>query len=93
MKDIDTALRRLAEEETPSQLSLVDAAVLERIEGYSFGPRDVSIPFRVAAVAAALVMGVAAGLIPGQSADAKDTFVEISGAAKLAPSTLLVGGL
>ncbi len=93
MKDIDTALRRLAEEGTPSRLSLIDAAVLQRIDGYNFGAREVSIPFRVAAVAAALVMGIAAGLIPGQNADAKDTFVEISGAAKLAPSTLLVGGL
>ena len=91
MKDIDTALRRLAEDEAPLRLSLVDAAVLEQIEGYSIGARDVSTPFRAIAVAAALVMGIAAGLIPGQTSDARHTFAEISGAAKLAPSTLLVG--
>lgn len=93
MIDIDTALRRLAEEEAPFRLSLMEAAVLERIQGCSIGARDVPTPFRAVAVAAALVMGIAAGLIPGQSAAAEYTFAEISGAAELAPSTLLVGAL
>lgn len=92
MNDIDTALRRLAEAETPPRLLLVDAAVFRRIDGRSPGVRDAYGPVRVAVVAAALVMGITAGLLPGQSADAKDAYVEISGAAKLAPSTLLVGG-
>lgn len=90
MKNIDMALRRLAEEEAPLRLSLVDAAVLKRVEGYSIGSRDASAPFRAVAVAAALAMGIAAGLIPGQTSDARYTFAEISGAAKLAPSTLLI---
>ena len=93
MKDIDTALRQLAEEEGPLRLSLIDAAVLEQIEGYRIGSRDVATSFRVVSIAAALVMGIAAGLIPVGAPDAKYTFAEISGAADLAPSTLLVGAL
>ena len=93
MKDIDAALRRLAEEEAPLRLSLVDAAVLAQIDGFSIDARDVSAPFRVVAVAAAMGMGIAAGLIPGQSSAANHSFAEISGTAELAPSTLLVGAL
>lgn len=93
MNDIDTALRRLAEEAAPLRLSLVDAAVLERIEGDSIGAQDASASFRVVAVAAALVMGIAAGLSQRQPAAANHTFAEISGAAEFAPSTLLVGAL
>ena len=90
MIDIDTALQRLAEEEAPSRLLLVDAAVLDQIEGHRFGARDVSTSFGALTVATALMMGIAAGLIPGQTSDANDDFAVMSGAAKLAPSTLLV---
>lgn len=92
MKDIDTALRRLSEQEAPSRLSLIDAAILERVQGYSLGARNLPGPFRAAAIAAALVMGIGAGLVPDHTTEAKDSLVEISGAARLAPSTLLVGG-
>lgn len=93
MKDIDTALRRLAEEVAPPSLMQVDAAVLAEIENYSVGARYASTPLRGLAVAVALVMGIAAGLGPEPSSDARPALADINGVAKFAPSTLLIGAL
>ncbi len=91
MNDIDSALRRLAEAPPPAHLSQVDAAVFKRIEGHRFGPRNVAITYSAGGVVMlALVMGIVGGLVPGESAS-RDALVPISNAAKLAPSTLLLG--
>jgi len=90
MYDIDSALRRLAEAPPPAHLAQVDAAVFQRIEGHRFGPNNVVTTYRAGVVTLALVMGIAGGLVPGES-DSRDALVPISAAAKLAPSTLLLG--
>lgn len=91
MNEIDTALRRLAQAPPPAHLARMEAVVFERIDGYSFVRRKITTSFRVGAVALALIMGIVGGLIPRQPADATDSLVPISDAAKLAPSTLLLG--
>lgn len=93
MNDIDRELRRLAEDRVPNSLGAIDVRVLQRVSTYRFGPSDIPNRFRVAAVAFALLMGVAGGLIPGEAADAEPSVTTISGAIELAPSTLLTGRL
>lgn len=93
MDDIDIELRRLAEDRVPNSLGAIDGQVLQRVSAYGFATRDIPTRFRVAAVAFALLMGVAGGLIPGEAADAEPSVTAISGAIELAPSTLLTGRL
>ena len=90
MVDIDRALRRLAEDPVPSRLAATEALVLGKISGPT-STHDVPVPFRVAAVTAALAMGIAGGLLPSQSAKAEQTVTLIGAAGELAPSSLLMG--
>ena len=92
MVDIDTALRRLAKDPAPSRLAATEASILVQIAGQTPAPHDVPAPFRMAAIAVAVVMGVAAGLAPSESASTQHAVTLIGGAAELAPSTLLMGG-
>lgn len=88
MDDIDTALLRLSEDRVPSRLATIEALVFERISNDARS-RDVSRPFRMAAITVALVMGIAGGLIPDNSPRAQQSLTPIGGAIDLAPSTLL----
>lgn len=92
MDDIDIALREAASAPVPTRLAATEALVLSRVSGHSFATRELPIGFRVTAMAAALVMGVAVGLMPAEPAAAEQSLSPIGGAAELAPSTLLTGG-
>ena len=91
MVDIDRALRRLAEDPVPSRLAATEGFALIEISGRAPASHDLPTPFRVAAVAAALAMGIAGGLVPSESAKAEQTVTLIGAAAELAPSSLLMG--
>lgn len=89
MEDIDSALRRLSGDRVPSRLAQIDAQVLERVAGHRFGTHHDIGQFRVMAVAAALFMGIAGGMLPEEPAGPKPSLSPLSGATDLAPSTLL----
>lgn len=89
MDDLDGALARLASDRVPDRLSSIDGLVLRRVAGHSFACDDHPIGFRVAAVAAALFMGVAAGMLPAERASGEGALAPFGGAAELAPSSLL----
>lgn len=92
MDDIDFALSRAASAPVPTRLAATEALVLSRVSGHSFATRELPVGFRVAAMASALIMGVAGGLVPAEPAAAEHSLSPIGGAAELAPSTLLTGG-
>lgn len=93
MDDIDSGLARLARDPVPARLMASEASVLQRISGHSFAAQgDVSTRLRIMVVGAALVMGVAGGLVPAEPVAAEHSLSPIGGAAELAPSTLLTGG-
>lgn len=89
MDDLDGALARLARDRVPDRLSSIDGLVLSRVAGHSFAGDDQPFGFRVAAIAAALVLGVAAGMLPAERAGAEGSLAPFGGAAELAPSSLL----
>lgn len=88
MPDFDILLRRLGEEPVPEALGAAEDAVLQRVHGFSFDREP--LRFRVAVVGAALLMGVAGGMLPEAGA-ARERVGPLGEAAELAPSTLLVG--
>ena len=88
MSDFDVLLRRLSEEPVPDGLAWTERRILERVSGYSFHREP--LRFRVAAVAVALLMGVAGGMLPESGADARGV-APLGEDADLAPSTLLAG--
>lgn len=89
MNDIDTALSWLANDRVPRRLALTEASVLAQVSGHSFARREASNRLGIAAAAAALIMGIAGGLMPGEPARAQESLSPIGGAAELAPSSLL----
>jgi hypothetical protein len=89
MVDVEISLRRLSEEAPPPGLSLMEDRVLARIEGHSFARE--SMRLRAGAVVFALAMGVVGGMLPDTAAKARSATISLSGAADLAPSTLLAG--
>lgn len=91
MHDIDSALRRLAEAPLPARVAGLETEVLKRTKDHRFERKQRATTFRFAAVALALIMGIAGGIVPGRSASAEDLLLPISDAVKLAPSTLLLG--
>lgn len=92
MNDIDKALQRLAQESVPVRLSSIDAIVLERLQGYRHAKRELPAHFRVAAVAVALIMGLAGGMMSGQTAQASHSVTQITGTSELTPSAILMDG-
>ncbi len=88
MDDLEAALRRLSHDEAPVRLAATEAEVLQRVAGHSFHAREPG-SFRVIAVAGALLMGVAGGLIQPEQSDASRSLSRLSGATDLAPSTVL----
>src|SRR3546814_15959131 len=89
MIEIDRALQRLSEDAVSTRLAATEASILEKISSPNFGAHDLPRPFRLAAVTAALAMGIAGGLVPSESATAEQSLPLIGAAAALAPSTLL----
>lgn len=91
MHDIDSRLRRLAEDQVPDRLAATEAVVMGAIAGHIFPAPEVSFRFRFAAVGLALVMGIAGGMITEEPARARQSHSLISGG-ELAPSVLLTEG-
>lgn len=91
MHDIDSGLRRLAEDQVPGRLAATEAVVMDAVAGHRFPAPEVSFRFRVAAVGLALIMGIAGGMITEEPARARQSLSVISGG-ELAPSALLTGG-
>ena len=89
MPDLDHLLRHLGDEPAPDQLSSIESRVLDRVRGHSFEQEP--LRFRVGAVAIALLMGVAGGMLPQRGDDGSDRVAPFGEPADLAPSTLLVG--
>lgn len=86
MTDIDQALRALAERPAHPALAASEGAVLRRIAATP----DTSLNrHAILAVAAAAVLGTAAGYASNPAADAPR--LALDSGAELAPSTLLVG--
>lgn len=93
MDDIDTALAKLARDPVPARLLANEISVLQRISGHSFAAHgDVTTRLRIVVVGAALIMGVAGGLLPAKPVPAQHSLSPIGGAAELAPSALLTDG-
>ncbi len=90
MDDIDDVLKRAANAAVPARVASVDARVFSRISGYSFAAGEFPIGLRIAALAVALFMGVAGGMMPSEPAALEQSLSPISGAAQFAPSTLLM---
>ncbi len=88
MNDLEAALRRLSQDEAPVRLAATEAEVLQRVAGYSFHAREPG-SFRVIAVAGALLMGIAGGLMQPEQSGASRSLSRLSGATDLAPSTVL----
>jgi hypothetical protein len=90
-REIDKALQRLADDQVPAGLTSIDSVVLERVSGHRFSPAGQYATLRVFAVAGALLMGIAGGLMP--TAEAQPSLTPVAGASDLAPSSLLLGRL
>src|SRR3546814_12079680 len=88
MIEIDRALQRLSEDAVSTRLAATEASILEKISSPNFGAHDLPRPFRLAAVTAALAMGIAGGLVPSESAKAEQYLPLIGAAAALAPSKI-----
>jgi hypothetical protein len=89
MGEVDAALRLVSEEAAPPELFMIDDGVLLRVQGHSFDKESVHL--RVGAVAFALLMGIAGGMLPDAPAKAGPNVVGLSEGVNLAPSTLLIG--
>lgn len=88
-QDIDTNLMRLACEPAPARLASIEDAAFRQIARSSLTIRELPTRVGVATATAALLMGVAIGMIPTEPADSERSLSPIGGAADLAPSTLL----
>jgi hypothetical protein len=91
MIEVEKALERLASEPVPSQLSTMNAAILERFSGHRFANPSETSSIRIGLVALALGMGLMGGLVPESSAVARQSQYPLSGADQFAPSSLLAG--
>lgn len=89
MSDFETLLRRLNEEPVPAALASIEQPILKRVSGHSFEREPLRL--RVAAVAVALVMGVAGGMLPESGANGRSVPAPLGEPASLAPSNLLAG--
>lgn len=89
--DIDRALERLSRQPVPGALAQAETDVLGRIA--ALGPRLRELPsgFYLAAVTAALAIGIAGGLSPRETSPGDASLYLLSPASRLAPSSLLGG--
>jgi len=89
--DIDRALERLSRQPVPGALAQAEIDVLGRIA--ALGPRLCDLPsgFYLAAVAAALAIGIAGGVFTGQSPASDASLYPLAPASRFAPSSLLGG--
>lgn len=87
--DIDKALARLARQPVPGGLAQTEVNVLGRIA--TLGPRlrDLPFGFYLAAVAAALALGIAGGLFLRENPASDASLYPLAPASRLAPSSLL----
>lgn len=88
--DFDAAFERLGRAPAPAGLASLEQSVLARIARERPARQPDMFGYSLTAAAAALVMGVASGLLPQGEEPAHDSLTPLSGAAELAPSTLLV---
>ena len=91
MDDIDEALAWLATDRVPARLAATETVILARVSGHCFGTSEIPGAWRTAGVAAALIMGIAGGLLPNESARATHSLSPLDGSSALAPSALLTG--
>ena len=87
MSDLESALHRLSTEAAPPSIALIEARILGRVAGHSF--RREPLRVRAAAVALALTLGVAGGLMPDSEHHFDKASSILGEAVELAPSTLL----
>jgi hypothetical protein len=91
LPDLDHLLLRLGEEPTPDGLSTIEDRVFDRVRGHSFEQEP--LRYRAGAIALALLMGVAGGMLPHDGDRGSARVAPFGEPADLAPSTLLVGRL
>ena len=89
--DIDRALERLSRQPVPVALAQAETDVLGRIAALGPRLRDLPSGFYLAAVAAALAIGIAGGLFTGQGSPSDASLYPLAPASRLAPSSLLGG--
>jgi hypothetical protein len=89
-EEIDAALQRLAGDKIPAGLDSIESIVLERVASHRFPTAGEYTTLRALAVAGALLMGVAGGLMPANEAEALPSLTPVAGASELAPSSLLL---
>ena len=87
--DLDTALRRLAEDPVPLRLNAVEDQVIERVAVHRFGGTGESLQVRVALVTVALLMGIAGGMVSDAAAQQQPKPALLAGIEDIAPSSLL----
>ena len=86
--DIDRALERLSRQPVPGELARAEVNVLGRIAALGPRLRDLPSGFYLAAVAAALAIGIAGGLFPREPASDRSLY-PLTPESRLAPSSLL----
>lgn len=89
MRDLDSALRQLSRQPAHADLAMLEVKVLEQVERHSFAREPLGV--RAAAIAFALLIGVAGGMLPDAEAREERSGTAFSEAMELAPSTLLTG--
>lgn len=87
----DAAFERLARAPVPAGLGSLEQAVLAQVAGERPVRQRDMFGFSVTAAAAALAMGIGGGLLPQGGDPAHASLTPLTGAAELAPSSLLVG--
>lgn len=87
--EISRALERLASEPVPSALERTEVIVMGRLAAYPAATSQSLGRFGAVSIGAALLMGVAGGIVPGERAPRHETISPLVTTAALAPSTLL----
>lgn len=89
--ELDSALQRLAQDDVPPHLQAIEHMVIARVANHRFERPGAPMIVRVGAIAGALLMGVAGGLMPAEDAKAQPSLAPFAGASDLAPASLLLG--
>lgn len=92
MRDLDEMLDRLSAAPLPARLIAIDDAVFLQFADRQAGAAPLSGGMIGLAVVAALGMGVAGAVVPGNPAEAAPSLSPFGAPAALAPSSLLDSG-
>lgn len=91
--EIDSDLKRLARDNAPARLALIERNVLDSVAGHRFAPPGTLFRMGIVTGCVALLMGVFGGVLPAAPDPSADTLLTpLLGTSRLTPSSLLVEG-